>query len=109
MSENVPGMAGGLWIPFRWRGAVTGFAKLSGARSKGRDPELQADGFRCRYRKLPVTRHTRAFLVGRVPPDRVSAALTQRFAALVAKVPLEIAQPDHETVRRFVTVATIRR
>lgn len=56
-----------------------------------------------------MTRHTRAFLVGRVPPDRVSAALTQRFAALVAKVPLKIAQPDHETVRRFVTVATIRR
>jgi hypothetical protein len=56
-----------------------------------------------------VTRHARASLVRRVSPDRVSAALTQRFATLVAKVPLEIAQPDHETVRRLVTVAITRR
>jgi len=56
-----------------------------------------------------VTRDTRPLLVRRVPPDGVSAAFAQNVAAFVPKVPLEIAQPDHETVRSFVTVATARR
>lgn len=56
-----------------------------------------------------MTRDTRPLLVRRVQPDSVSAAFAQKFAALMAKVPLEIAQPDHETVRSLVTVATARR
>lgn len=56
-----------------------------------------------------MTRHTCSPLVSRVPPDTVAAALAQKFAALVPQVPLQFAEPDHETVRSFVTVATARR
>lgn len=56
-----------------------------------------------------MARDTRTLLVRRVPPDAVAAAFAQKFAVFVSKVPLKIAQPDHETVRSFVTVATARR
>lgn len=56
-----------------------------------------------------MARDTRPLLIRCVPPDRMSAALAERFATLLAKVSFEITEPNHETVRKIVTVVAARR